>query len=246
MTAWEAREHGHATTCRSRSTRRRARRWRSSAPPPRTALREDLDEAGIEVQTERHVTAARTGSWSSSPGAGRSTPTASWRCRGRSGRAARASPTTRAASSAATATARSTAPRPSGRPATRSRSRSSRAASPPSRPIAVAEAIAARAGADVEPAAVPAGAARRAAHRPRPGVDAQARPTATARARRSGARCSGRRRRSPGATSRRTSPSSTDAAGARRAPQPDGQPVELDLEHAMPAAADALRAARSE
>ena len=89
-------------------------------------------------------------------------------------------------------------------------SRSSRAASPPSRPTPPPCDIAARAGADVEPRAVPARAARRAADRPRRVVAARAERRRRGRGRRSRAvvaaeqdrRAAGWRPTSPSATRR--------------------------------------------
>jgi sulfide:quinone oxidoreductase len=74
------------------------------------ALREDLDELGIQVVTSAYVDEAPDGQLVVERGRGGWTPTASSRCRGRSGRRCRACSTTRTALSGATATARSTTP----------------------------------------------------------------------------------------------------------------------------------------
>ena len=190
---------------------------------------------------------APTGSSWSSRGRGGSTPTASSRCRAPSGpalprraqRRARVHPLR-------PATARSTAPTAVWAAGDAIAFPVKQGGLAAQQADAVAEAIAARAGADVESAAVPARAARRPAHRTRPGVDAQRRRRATTRARRSDARCSGRRRRSPGATCRRTSPRSTARRAVGEAPQPSGQPVELDLDLDRPAAPDGRHDAADE
>ena len=97
------------------------------------------------------MTAAPDGRLVVEPGAGRSAPTASWRCRGRSGRRCPASPTTCAGSCAATATARSTAPRRVWAAGDAIAFPVKQGGLAAQQADAVAEAIAARAGADVRP-----------------------------------------------------------------------------------------------
>ena len=100
------------------------------------AVRHDLEEAGVQAETGVYVAEdAQTPAGSSFiPERGRSTPSESSRCPGRSDLACRGFPPTPVASCPPTCTAESPTSTRSGRPATQSPSRSNRAGSRPSRP----------------------------------------------------------------------------------------------------------------
>ena len=120
-------DHLHARGRAARAVRHAGER--GGTPRPRGGGR-----AGRDRRVRRRGPAGPPAGSSFIPASGRSTPSESSRCHGRSGSGCPGFPRTAAASSPPTCTAESPMSTRSGRPATRSPSRSSRAASPPSRP----------------------------------------------------------------------------------------------------------------
>ena len=213
-----------STTCRSRSTRRKARRWRSSGPRPPRPLLEDLDEVGIQVRTSAYVTAARDGKLLVEPGArpldaervvalpravGPALPGVLNDARG----FIRCDPYGKVYDTATVWAAGDAIAFPVKQGGLAAQQAD-----------AVAEEIAARAGADVRPQPFrPCCAASCSPDADKRGCATPPR-AATATARRSDARCSGHRRRSPGAISRRISPSSTAHRPSARRRSPAASP----------------------